>query len=258
MLVRTEQYPPAGCRIKTFTLIELLVVIAIIAILASMLLPALSKAKAAAQSVGCTNKMKQIGIAVGLYAADYDDYIVPGFGRPATTRWFELLSGTKEGLYGVYFTHGRTSKLESGSFVCPSEALPFGASDTPNYQFTHYTANPFNSFSTGWGVPRNKARCFSDVVTASKYFFAADSGSRSHIVAESIDYFSYRHKGNDPRPRDGSAPGAIAKGSANFVFTDGHVEALSYSDMLSRELNPPAGYAGNFKFAVHGINLSRL
>ena len=227
----------SGCREKrcyrlfTFTLIELLVVIAIIAILAAMLLPALSAARARAQSTRCIANLKQLAFAYLTYSGDNQGWMLPAVcsdGRNWIAEIRTRVYGDADSA-GIVFGDA-TGETRSQVFVCPAESTGFGDYSKGLFSYSHYAMNtwaPGSENNSYLSAPRvhHEAR----LLDPSKVTVFFDNNNKSnHALTWPISGSEYmiaaRHGGD----------AATASGTFNVAYYTGNVGTLNGRDIKDK------------------------
>ncbi|MFA6930997.1 MAG: type II secretion system protein [Lentisphaeria bacterium] len=210
-----------------FTLIELLVVIAIIAILASMLLPALSKARDKARTISCVSKMKQFALALSFYSDDNAEVICPGYDQRGYL-WSTLIF--------EYIFSSASSVTLYRTFSCPAEGIPYTADNavSPRYQYGHYGCNTWLTGAYRAGTDKNFFRIRTGVKTPGKAIHICDSNYQTTYEVVNGWWAGYRHN-NPANVSQKMMHPLVGNGIANFLYLDGHVRGLSPPTFLNKE-----------------------
>jgi prepilin-type N-terminal cleavage/methylation domain-containing protein/prepilin-type processing-associated H-X9-DG protein len=222
---------------RGFTLVELLVVIGIIAVLISLLLPALNRARESARAVKCASNLRQLFLAQQYYADEHDNrYAAPqlywGASEGSESRWMQRLRPYVAKSLGIGLANMSLTDTRgvNAVFVCPSQNLDGAAIDFKTYALNACQKSP------RWRYSRNKSRQSSTIILIGEQGLSASeellipftSGSPLRgIFAGANGPATWNAVGTWANANfDGGFRHAGGK-RMNAVFLDGHVEGVS-------------------------------
>ncbi len=217
-------------KVYCFSLIELLIVISVLAILVSLLLPALNNALEKARGAGCLSNQKQLGLINQMYANAFNDYTIPvggSYGAPSPPYWPETL-------YQLDYLSESSRAVACPSLPSINTLQVYGINNYIKADPRGWGWAPFLNLKKPGAYFKWKDSAYQGSFTPSNFPFLADSArfeSGMQKVKDQRWYFFYPYPASDTE--DAKVHMRHSR-RANILFLDGHASALADSILRSR------------------------